>query len=530
MVKVNKKIIKSDCVVGEEKTQKKLDAAIPTIMAERQSSLYGEAGAVYILGYQGNSEHLVKGLKDIAKSRVNPRYEYINLKQQAGFSAEQHFQDQYNARAILEGSKFRLTRTDHLGGNFRNHEQYDLIAVDVNGNPLVKDGNQFIYCAQMKFRGRYEDLESIKKSAENSMKKFVNDKEWYKYKDAGLLVPSEQYGHMKDFGKKKIIELTKQLDKCKKISEKAEQVFEIQEKIRRYEDVTNRITDSGISSQEAMLFRQHPGIMTVKHVAQNSLSAGLAQAQAAVIVAGSISVAQNIYSCINGEKDVLTAGKDVAFSTVCGTSKTVIITSVSTMTKTLMQSSTKLSPLAKTSLPTAIVNASFEIGKVLRLYCKGEITELQAISKMGEKGTSMMSASMGAAFGTLILPGIGTFVGSTIGCLVSSILYQESMNLLKEVETSAEERRRAESISEEATAFFDGMRADMERSLTDQIYRDNVFYESVLPILHYSNKIGDHQLFCKCLDRIAHKMGLDLPYSSENVFRKAMVCPDRFEI
>ena len=70
MVKVNKKIIKSDCVVGEEKTQKKLDAAIPTIMAERQSSLYGEAGAVYILGYQGNSEHLVKGLKDIAKSLV----------------------------------------------------------------------------------------------------------------------------------------------------------------------------------------------------------------------------------------------------------------------------------------------------------------------------------------------------------------------------------------------------------------------------------------------------------------------------
>ena len=90
--------------------------------------------------------------------------------------------------------------------------------------------------------------------------------------------------------------------------------------------------------------------------------------------------------------------------------------------------------LGTTNLPTMIITSTMEIGDVVKGYISGEITETEALTRLGKSGTGSLAASYGAAVGTIFMPGIGTAVGSMVGYMVSSMLYDSCLQILVEAD------------------------------------------------------------------------------------------------
>ncbi len=107
---------------------------------------------------------LGRTLKGISKYKVNPKYQYQNINQQAVFSAELKEQAHANAHNILMKNEKRLVQYDNLSmdkkkdqiGEFlpnytmpnKNHELVDYVMVDKNGNVISNT------LTQSKFVGR----------------------------------------------------------------------------------------------------------------------------------------------------------------------------------------------------------------------------------------------------------------------------------------------------------------------------------------------------------------------------------------
>ncbi|GAA7411068.1 hypothetical protein ID0983_03310 [Helicobacter pylori] len=124
------------------------DVAIMGSISE-ESALYANA----------NKEHLAilddktlgRTLEGISKCKVNPKYQYQNINQQAGYSAEIKEQAHVNANNILMKNGERVVQYDDLSMDQKaqikklfpncatpnkNHEIVDYVTVDRNGNVI----------------------------------------------------------------------------------------------------------------------------------------------------------------------------------------------------------------------------------------------------------------------------------------------------------------------------------------------------------------------------------------------------------
>ncbi|GAA8283545.1 hypothetical protein KVJ89_02830 [Helicobacter pylori] len=146
-----------------KKKQKHSNITDATILGStsEESALYASA----------NKEHLAilddkalgRTLEWISKYKVNPKYQYQNINQQAGFSAELKEQVHVNANNILAGKRERVCQYDDLPSEkkpqikksfsnhatpSKNHEIVDYISVDEKENVIPNTA------VQSKFVGR----------------------------------------------------------------------------------------------------------------------------------------------------------------------------------------------------------------------------------------------------------------------------------------------------------------------------------------------------------------------------------------
>ncbi len=187
---------------------------------------YGLAVKEHFVAYSGvdneTGEQLKKGLKDIANSNVNPDYEKINLKQQAGFAAENKYTARQNAERIINKNKSRVHNTDVKGSGSYN-ELFDHIITDENGIVISQE--------QMKFVGS-SPRECLKKLASQKFQKYLDA-------DATITVPSDYYQGIIDEANKSIDSLKEQLKHAKENGNE-ELAKNIQEKIDKYKKIKAR--------------------------------------------------------------------------------------------------------------------------------------------------------------------------------------------------------------------------------------------------------------------------------------------------
>ncbi len=198
----------------DEKKEKKIKQKIEDIKnagvagaAYETVQRYGAAAKQHYVAYSGQDNEIgknfVKGLKQISEEKINPDYEYRNIHQQAGFSAEVKDVARANAEKIINGDSTRKIRTDDLGSV--NDPLYDIVTIDAEGNVIDGSG------AQMKFLGASENDLTGEGNAARALEK-LQSKKFQKYLDADakIDVPSDQYDKIIQEANDKIENLSKQ--------------------------------------------------------------------------------------------------------------------------------------------------------------------------------------------------------------------------------------------------------------------------------------------------------------------------------
>ena len=110
----------------ENKKQKedKLKVNLKKASVEGSSSeivqRFGSANKEHIVAFTGidnerNGFKLKRSLNSISKQKINSEYEFENLYQQAGYSAEVKDTARTNAENIIAGKSERKVRTDDIG-------------------------------------------------------------------------------------------------------------------------------------------------------------------------------------------------------------------------------------------------------------------------------------------------------------------------------------------------------------------------------------------------------------------------------
>lgn len=477
---------------------------------------YGRAASEYIKGYKGtadtNCDVIRKGLKQVSESKVHPDFEFQNIKQQAGFSAEISYVDKTNAENIINKSDTRIHRSNDIGRG--NDPQFDILSVDDSGNPS--------WGAQMKFCGKFGTPEEISNSSENLVDKMTGDK-WERYRGNDVLVPKEQFEIAKKYAEDSAKSLSEQAEKFRSQGQ-FDKAALLEQKAENYRQVSNDLKDSGITSKEAIFLREHPQLATAKYVLGTAHRSGLENAKSAAVISAAISTAQNVTSLIRGEKRASEALKDVVQDTAAGAASAYIIGAGDTAIRGFMAASQNsvFVNLSKTNMPAMIATATVQVGKSLIRYAKGEIDTLELVEELGEKGTGMMAASFGAAVGTAVFPGVGTVIGGMVGYLASSSIYKACMQTLREERFSLERRNKIQAIANAAIEAMNRQGNELIE-MVEKFYaeRQKVFFES-LSMIETASRIENIELFTQGLNKIAIEMGGTLEFKNFSEFNSFM--------
>lgn len=491
---------------------------------------YGSAAKQHYVAYSGTDneagKNLVRGLKQIAEEKVNPDYEYQNIHQQAGFSAEVKDVARFNAEKIIKGDSGRKIRTDDIGNV--NDPLFDSVEIDVNGD--IVDGSG----AQMKFLGASENDPTGAGAPARAIQKLQSKKfEKYLDNDVKIDVPSNQYDGIINEANTKIEKLSHQLENQKNTGN-TEQAQKIQGKIDKLEKIKKNLRKSTVSSEEAVFARLHPGLSTAVDVAKISHKAGMKTAESAAIIGGSVSIVKNLASMCKGETEPGVAVKNVAKDTATTAAVGYGTGFAGTVLKGAMQNSKSqyVQTLSKTNIAGTIVAVTVATTKTLNRYFNGEIDGVECLESLGEQGTGMISSAMFSVIGQAVIPVpvVGGLIGGMVGYAVSSATYGVLMESLKEEKLAHEMRIQIEHVCEEHIKLIRQYRVEMEAIIKEYLVESmEVFHESFSGIKN-ALAIGDVDWFIESSNTITESFGGKATFSSMDEFENMMLSGEMFKL
>ncbi|WP_250163309.1 hypothetical protein [Psychrobacter sp. WY6] len=231
-------------VVKEYKQQRGMASDLRNIaIASAEHELiqrYGTAGSQFLTGLRGIDHETAKefdrSLLSIAEGKLNPDYYEQNIKQQAGYSAEVASVSKRNADAIINKEAPRFARSEDTVGYGKNHSVVDIVE--------LLDETEIT--SQMKFVTNKENLLKSIACGEGKSKDFSR----YLSVDK-LEVPTEQVSEMKAICRSEAQKLTEQSEVLKNLG-KTELADKALKQAKNYEALENKITDSGLTTEEAI--------------------------------------------------------------------------------------------------------------------------------------------------------------------------------------------------------------------------------------------------------------------------------------
>jgi hypothetical protein len=481
----------------EEKAKTLVNAGLAGASAEVVQR-YGSAVKEHLVAYSGVDNEagktLTKGLKSISESKVNPEYQFQNLKQQAGFAAEVKETARENAERIIKGDKTRVVRTDDLGRV--NDPLYDHVALDKNGMVISGSGSQ------MKFVGG-DPKEALDKLASHKFEKYLDA-------NAEIEVPSDFYDDIKKEAQSKAASLQKQAETLQ-AQGKTDLAKQRLAEAEKYRKIDRNVRKSHVSNKEAMEARTNPVLSTAKDIAKASHRGGIESAKSGAAIGGGISLIKNIVAVAKGDKEP----DEAALSVVKDTGSAAVVSYTTgfagSALKGLMQNAKKkvIQGAAKTNLPGVIVTAALETGKTLAKYIKGEIDGAQCLEELGEKGTGMVSSAMFTALGQLVIPipVVGGLIGGMAGYALSSAFYKQLTGVLKEAKLAHENRLRIEAECAEAIKMIRAYRAEMEAAISEYLSDHIAVFQAAFDDIKTALQLGDIDGFITGANSITRKLG-----------------------
>lgn len=479
-------------------------------------SRFGNANAEFIKGYTGvdnETGHVfAKSLKAIAESKVNEdsRYAAQNIKQQAGYSAEIATTSRDNAEAIIQKSDIRTSRSDDLSLYGRNHNVVDRVQI-LDGEIIA--GTE----TQMKFVGNRDQL--LKDIARENGK-------FSRYQGKIVELPTEQFagdleqGTAADFCRK-------QAEMRRLNAQKAEEAgkADVAAKLRReadnFDELAGNVKDSGLTTDEAVFYREHPKIATVIDIGRTSHRAGLEGGKYGLLIGGSISLLQTCFSASQGGISAEQAIKKVSTDTAKAGAIGYTSAFAGSAIKSGMQqtSSQVLQKVATTNVPALVVSVCLSLGTSVKRYVDGEISEAQFLTEVGEKGSGILASSMMAAVGQIAIPipVVGAVIGGMIGYTLSSMFYQHALEAALGAEHShidLERVRMIEAASRERIAAEQKQLDEFVRKEIPQLQHETQQLLSVIDSTQYS----EVNTLSAILNQYATLLGKHLQFETRSEF------------
>ncbi|GAA7850358.1 hypothetical protein HpMS172_10120 [Helicobacter pylori] len=455
-----------------EKKQKYSNITDATIMGStsEESVLYASA----------NKEHLAilddktlgRTLEGISKYKVNPKYQYQNINQQAGYSAEIKEQAHANDHNILMKNGESLVQYDNLSSEkkpqikkpfsnhatpSKNHEIVDYISVDEKENVIPNTA------VQSKFVGR---------NGAECFEKFLS-KDYEKYFENGvnMEIPKDFLGDFQKEANIKIKSLESQIAKQKELGD----------------------------------FQSH--------------QAGMNAMQTGAFVGGFVSCVTNIYECIANGKDPNKAIKHTALATLKGGALSYGSAFASSSLGGVMQNSDNkvIQSLGKGSVPGMIVGAGVATCKVFIDYFRGKINETELLKQLGKANTSLFSGGDMAVVGQALIPipGVGALIGGFVGAVLSETCFNALLKAREETKLVRQRRIETEKECREIIGLLEAYQNQFNEVFEQYFYETTKFFNQSFDELERVLYAGDADLAIGVNNKIQEGLGQELLFDNK---------------
>ncbi|WP_231223487.1 hypothetical protein [Helicobacter pylori] len=424
-----------------EKNSNIANATIVGAVSE-ESTLYASANKEYLAILDDKT--LGRTLEGISEYKVNPKYQYRNINQQAGFSAELKEQAYANAQNILMENGERLVQYDNLSVDQKaqirerfpdyatpnkNHELVDYVMVDKKGNVIPGTA------VQSKFVGR---------NGAECFEKFLS-KDYEKYFENGVKVkiPEDFFGDFQKEANITIKSLESQIAKQKSFGN-FQKANILERRLQKCKTIKANTRPTSITKAEAIEARLNPNLSTAKDVTSVSHQAGMNAAQTGALIGGGVSAITNIYECIANGKDPTKAIKHTAIATLKGGVLSYGSAFASSSLGGLMQSSANkvIQSLGKGSVPAMIVGACVANATVLTRYFSGKIDGKELLKQLGKANTTLVSSGAMAVAGQALIPipVVGALIGGFVGAILSETFFNAFLKAREEAKLACQRR------------------------------------------------------------------------------------------
>ncbi|NOK30492.1 hypothetical protein P740_002190 [Helicobacter pylori E48] len=485
-----------------EKNSNIANAAIVGAVSE-ESALYASANKEYLAILDDKT--LGRTLEGISEYKVNPKYQYRNINQQAGFSAELKEQAHANAQNILMENGERLVQYDNLSVDQKaqirerfpdyatpnkNHELVDYVMVDRKGNIISNT------LTQSKFVGR---------NGAECFEKFLS-KDYEKYFENGvnMEIPKDFFGDFQKESNIKIKSLESQIAKQKELGN-FQKAAKLEEKLQKCKTIKANTRPASITKEEAIYARNHPTLSTAKDMASHSHQAGMNAMPTGALIGGVVSLATNL---LEG-KDPKEALKHTAIATLKGGAYSYCNAFASSSLGSLMQNSANkiIQSLGKGSIPTMIVGACVANVTVFGRYLSGKIDEVELCKQLGRTNTSLLSGGAMALAGQALIP--IPVVGALIGGFVGAALSEAFFNALnsKKVELARQRRIEIEKECRESIRLLKMYRNQFKEVFEQYFHETTKFFNQSFDELERALYAGDTDLTIGADNKIQEGLG-----------------------
>lgn len=485
-----------------------------TVNVEKETiNRLGSAAKEHIVAYSGvdneTGKVLNRSLKDISNSKINPKYEQQNYRQQAGFSAEIKETARENAERIKEGKSTRVTRTDDIGRV--NDPLYDHVELDEYGNIIEGSGSQ------MKFVG---------KNPNECLNKLMSEK-YQKYRDNNVAfeVPSDYYDDIQQ----KIDTKVDKLEQQKKVAQScgdSRLANKHQKEIDELKKVKKNMKKSHVSNKEAMEARKSPRLSTARDIHKLSHEAGIEGAKSGALIGGGVATVTNIVAMIDGKKDFDEAVKDITKTTGKSAITGYAATYGSTALKATMQNSSlsMARSLSNTGLPGAIVSTAISSVSALGDFFNGKIDGVELLTRVGKNGMATVTSMAYGAVGQVLtpIPVAGAIVGSFVGYTLTTMIYGGLMKAMNEAKLAREERIRIEKECNEAIQLMKIYRQEINKWVNSYLKNYNSIFDNAFANIKSALLIKDMDGIIKGFNDITRNLGGEVQFDTMEEFELLM--------
>ncbi len=296
------------------------------------------------------------------------------------------------------------------------------------------------------------------------------------------------------------------------------------------EHITGGLNEGGVDSggtslDELYAAGEHPKLFALQQelqaVGKEAVVSGGSAALAGAVMGGAISTVRNVYAVSSGKKSAGYAAVDVAKDTGKSGLRAGAVGAGGAVIRHV-GAKAGMGALAKSNVATAVAASVIDAGVTVVAFAKGEITGEHAAERLGQNGCSTASGVfVGAAAGAVFGPP-GAVVGSVVGYMVASGVYQSCMNVLREGRLAEQEADRVVAMCAAAVAAMDAERRRFERALDLALEKRDKGFERCLQQIDVCLVSKNPEAAILPLVEIAGLCGRELKLGSFEEFEELM--------